>query len=86
LKLSVTRLIRLSFGPFSLGDLQPGQIEEVKRRVLADQIGGEVAAKLGVAHKRQDREKPAAGKAGAGKGEAKPRRPGDKPQQRRRSG
>ncbi|MEL7348516.1 MAG: pseudouridine synthase [Pseudomonadota bacterium] len=37
--LSVNRLIRLSYGPFQLGDLQPGAVEEVKARVLADQLG-----------------------------------------------
>jgi 23S rRNA pseudouridine2605 synthase len=35
----VSRLIRLSFGPFQLGALAPGGIEEVPARVLADQLG-----------------------------------------------
>jgi 23S rRNA pseudouridine2605 synthase len=37
--LSVNRLIRLSFGPFQLGSLKPGEVEEVKPRVLRDQLG-----------------------------------------------
>jgi 23S rRNA pseudouridine2605 synthase len=37
--LIVNRLIRTSYGPFRLGDLQPGQVEEVRQRVLKDQLG-----------------------------------------------
>jgi len=37
--LEVNRLIRLSYGPFQLGDLAPGAVEEVKPRVLRDQLG-----------------------------------------------
>lgn len=39
LGLKVTRLIRLSYGPFQLGKLPPGEVEAVPRRVLADQLG-----------------------------------------------
>jgi 23S rRNA pseudouridine2605 synthase len=39
IELTVNRLIRVSYGPFRLGDLQPGQVEEVKGRVLRDQLG-----------------------------------------------
>ncbi len=35
----VSRLIRISFGPFRLGDLAAGAVEEVKPRVLRDQLG-----------------------------------------------
>ncbi len=35
----VSRLIRVSYGPFQLGDLPSGAIEPVKPRVLADQLG-----------------------------------------------
>ena len=35
----VSRLIRISYGPFQLGDLDDGGIEMVKPRVLADQLG-----------------------------------------------
>ena len=37
--LTVNRLIRISYGPFRLGDLKPGAVEEVKARVLRDQLG-----------------------------------------------
>lgn len=37
--LTVNRLIRISYGPFQLGDLKPGAIEEVRPRVLRDQLG-----------------------------------------------
>jgi len=39
LRLDVTRLIRVSFGPFQLGDIAEGAVEEVKLRVLRDQLG-----------------------------------------------
>ena len=35
----VSRLIRISYGPFKLGNLEDGAIEAVKARVLADQLG-----------------------------------------------
>ena len=41
--LSVNRLIRISYGPFQLGKLGAGEVEEVPPRVLADQIGGSEA-------------------------------------------
>lgn len=37
--LTVNRLIRISYGPFRLGDLTPGAVEEVKARVLREQLG-----------------------------------------------
>jgi 23S rRNA pseudouridine2605 synthase len=39
LGLQVTRLIRLSFGPFQLGNLARGGIDEVPKKVLAEQLG-----------------------------------------------
>jgi 23S rRNA pseudouridine2605 synthase len=48
LGLQVNRLIRISFGPFQLLDLEPGAVEPVKRRVLADQLGPKWAQKLGL--------------------------------------
>jgi 23S rRNA pseudouridine2605 synthase len=39
LGLPVTRLIRLSFGPFQLGNLARGEVSEVARKVLAEQLG-----------------------------------------------
>ncbi len=37
--MTVNRLIRISYGPFQLGDLAPGAVEPVRARVLADQLG-----------------------------------------------
>ena len=36
---AVNRLIRVSYGPFQLGTLKPGAAEEVRRKVLRDQLG-----------------------------------------------
>jgi 23S rRNA pseudouridine2605 synthase len=36
---TVNRLIRLSYGPFQLGTLPRGEVEEVQRRILRDQLG-----------------------------------------------
>jgi len=46
LGLEVNRLIRISYGPFQLLDLKPGEAELVKRRVLADQLGKRLAEEL----------------------------------------
>ena len=48
LGLTVNRLIRISFGPFMLGELEPGQVEEVKTAVLKDQLGPRLTRQLGV--------------------------------------
>jgi 23S rRNA pseudouridine2605 synthase len=45
LGLQVNRLIRISFGPFQLGDLGKGEVEEVPARILRDQLGSLVEAK-----------------------------------------
>lgn len=37
--LSVNRLIRISYGPFQLGDLPTGGVEEIKGKILRDQLG-----------------------------------------------
>jgi len=36
---TVNRLIRISYGPFQLGNLKPGEVEELKQRVVRDQLG-----------------------------------------------
>ena len=45
--LAVTRLIRISFGPFQLGELGEGAVEEIKTRVLKDQLGPNLIAESG---------------------------------------
>jgi len=47
LGLKVNRLIRVSFGPFELADLAPGEIAEVKTRTLREQLGERVIALAG---------------------------------------
>lgn len=37
---TVNRLIRISYGPFQLGDLAKGAVEELRPRVIRDQLGG----------------------------------------------
>jgi 23S rRNA pseudouridine2605 synthase len=44
LGLKVNRLIRLSYGPFALGTLQIGEIEEVGPRVIREQVAEHIAA------------------------------------------
>ncbi len=39
LGLRVNRLIRVSYGPFQLANLKKGESEEVKNRILRDQVG-----------------------------------------------
>lgn len=47
LGLAVNRLIRISFGPFQLGEIEEGEVEEIRSRVLQDQLGTELAARAG---------------------------------------
>ncbi len=37
--MTVNRLIRVSYGPFKLGELRQGEVEEIKSRVLREQLG-----------------------------------------------
>jgi 23S rRNA pseudouridine2605 synthase len=48
LGLAVNRLIRVSFGPFELGDLPEGEVVEVRTRVLRDQLGVKLAKEANV--------------------------------------
>lgn len=43
LGLKVNRLIRVSYGPFQLGTLAPGEVEEIPRKMLKDQLGKDFA-------------------------------------------
>jgi 23S rRNA pseudouridine2605 synthase len=63
LGLPVTRLIRLAYGPFQLGQLGRGEFEEISPRVLRDQLG------LGAAGDKGRKPRPAP--------EPKPARPPD---------
>ncbi|MBC7580640.1 MAG: pseudouridine synthase [Tardiphaga sp.] len=53
LGLEVNRLIRISYGPFQLGELEEGQVEEVKTRVLREQLGEKIAESSGADFARQ---------------------------------
>jgi 23S rRNA pseudouridine2605 synthase len=64
LGLEVNRLIRVSYGPFQLGELEEGQVEEVKTRVLRDQLGEKVAALAGADFNRPMPGDPQAGAGG----------------------
>ncbi len=70
INLTVNRLIRVSYGPFRLGDLEPGAVEEVRGKVLRDQLGLSPSddEATGTAHAR-----------------TRPARPGGKPSQPRRA-
>jgi 23S rRNA pseudouridine2605 synthase len=48
LGLEVNRLIRVSYGPFQLGELAEGAVEMVKSRMLRDQLGKKLAESAGV--------------------------------------
>lgn len=48
LGLQVARLIRVSFGPFQLGELAEGEVSEIPTRVLRDQLGEKLAKAAGV--------------------------------------
>jgi 23S rRNA pseudouridine2605 synthase len=88
LGLAVNRLIRVSFGPFQLGDLGEGAVEEVKTRILREQLGDRIAALSGAdfsapvaaaaAGALADAPPPASARASAPAGEEKrkPARPG----------
>ena len=57
LNLQVTRLIRLSYGPFQLGDLARGDVAPIPRRILRDQLGAQ-AARFGLAGVEGDAHNP----------------------------
>ena len=47
LGLTVGRLIRVSFGPFQLGDLEEGAVREIRGRTLRDQLGDKLIEESG---------------------------------------
>ena len=60
LGLLVNRLIRIEFGPFGLGDLAPGAIEEVPTPVLRQELGDTVIGRAGCDFSGPATERPAA--------------------------
>jgi 23S rRNA pseudouridine2605 synthase len=66
LGLEVNRLIRISYGPFQLGDLATGQVREVRGRTLRDQLGRKLIEQSGanfdVPQAAKGEQKPAAKK------------------------
>jgi len=48
LGLTVNRLIRVAYGPFQLGALAEGAIEEVPGRILKEQLGKKLSQELGL--------------------------------------
>ncbi|GGF16023.1 pseudouridine synthase [Aliidongia dinghuensis] len=82
----VTRLIRLSYGPFQLGLLPRGAIEEVPRRVLRDQLGLGAAKDKGATTRKMLslKDKPAAEPAKARVRPPKPHRAVEPPPKRGR--
>jgi 23S rRNA pseudouridine2605 synthase len=63
LGLSITRLIRVSYGPFQLGDLAEGEVREIRGRILRDQLGAKLAAAAGADFEAPVRQPPPAEKA-----------------------
>jgi 23S rRNA pseudouridine2605 synthase len=53
LGLSVSRLIRIAFGPFQLGQLARGEVSEIPRKVVVEQLGPAERAQGGHAHRRR---------------------------------
>lgn len=47
LGLNVSRLIRISFGPFQLGDLPTGAVREIRSRMLREQLGNALIERSG---------------------------------------
>ena len=48
LGLTVNRLIRTAYGPFQLGGLEKGAVEEVPGKQLKEQLGAKLSAQLGL--------------------------------------
>jgi 23S rRNA pseudouridine2605 synthase len=59
LGLEVNRLIRISYGPFQLGEIAEGQVEEIKSRVLREQLGEKIATMSGAVFDKPLREESA---------------------------
>lgn len=69
LGLDVNRLIRISYGPFQLLDLKPGEAEPVKRRVIAEQLGPRLAQELNLDTGAEEDQRAKRKGAGSGRNE-----------------
>jgi 23S rRNA pseudouridine2605 synthase len=75
----VNRLIRVSYGPFQLGELAEGAVEEVKTRVLREQLGEKIATLAGADFNRpMPGETDASADVAAPRAEKKPFKPAGK--------
>ncbi|MCV2871295.1 pseudouridine synthase [Defluviimonas sp. WL0050] len=79
--LIVNRLIRVSYGPFRLNKMKPGDVVEVKAKVMREQLGGLIGEEP-AEEKRKPRDgdaprdrKPRTPRGGDAKGPHKPRAP-----------
>jgi 23S rRNA pseudouridine2605 synthase len=72
LGLEVNRLIRISYGPFQLGEIEEGKVEEVRTRVLSDQLGEKVIAQAGCEFERPEQREDDEDEAPRGKKPFKP--------------
>ena len=72
LGLEVNRLIRVSYGPFQLGEIEEGQVEEIKSRVLREQLGEKIVAMSGAQFDKPVRQAAEDDEAPRGKGRVKP--------------
>lgn len=70
LGLSVNRLIRISYGPFQLGDLAEGEVREIRGRTLRDQLGERLIAEAGADFDAPIHQKPALQKTEPGQPKA----------------
>jgi 23S rRNA pseudouridine2605 synthase len=68
----VSRLIRVAYGPFQLGALEPMAVEEVPARVLKDQLGLARGDESGKARRKETPKKPPAGRVEPKRTEVRP--------------
>lgn len=74
LGLEVGRLIRISYGPFQLGELAEGAVQEIKGRMLREQLGERLIEESG-ANFEAPVAKPFSNKPVEGRREERPQRP-----------
>lgn len=73
LGLTVNRLIRVAFGPFQLGRMGPGEVEEVPAKVLREQLGDTRSkeTKIGTAKAKPKPPRPGSGARKSGKAKSR---------------